>query len=159
MTQVVVADAGPLIGLGHVGRLVLLRDLYRTVLIPPRVREELRIGSGCRVGGAGGGLDPSGAAAASRYAGLVDAGEAEAIAFAREVPLRFLLIDDRRGRDLARRLGVTVVGTGGVLLTAKKRGLVDALRPVLAELSAAGYRLSGPLQDRLLALAGEGKAR
>ena len=46
MTTAIVADAGPLIGLGKIGRLPLLQALYGTVLIPPCVHEELRVGSG-----------------------------------------------------------------------------------------------------------------
>ncbi|MBI5016838.1 MAG: DUF3368 domain-containing protein [Deltaproteobacteria bacterium] len=164
MTAVVVADAGPLIGLGRVGRLPLLRLLYGALLIPPRVLEELDVGSG-RPGAtavaqalAEGWLqvrsigDPSGL---SRLSGLVDAGEAEALVLAEEVVLRFLLIDDRRGRAVARRRGLTVVGTGGVLLAAKKKGLQEAVGLVVAELAATGYRLSPELRARLLALAGE----
>jgi hypothetical protein len=46
VTGVVVADTGPLVGLGRVGLLHLLRDLYDRILIPPTVHDELRLGSG-----------------------------------------------------------------------------------------------------------------
>lgn len=45
MTAAIVADAGPLIGLGKIGRLPLLQTLYGMVLIPQGVHEELRVGS------------------------------------------------------------------------------------------------------------------
>ncbi|MBI5445597.1 MAG: DUF3368 domain-containing protein [Deltaproteobacteria bacterium] len=161
---VVVADAGPLIALGRIGQLWLLRDLYGIVLIPPCVFEELQVESGRPGAKAAAEALREGwlrvqivrdSSALSRLVAWVHPGEAQAIVLAQEVPLRFLLVDDRRAREAGRRSSVKVVGTGGVLLTAKRRGLIEAVGPLVADLSAAGYRLSQPLIDRLLALAGE----
>ena len=46
MSHVVVADAGPLIGLARVGQLDLLRELYSAVRVPPMVHAELAIDTG-----------------------------------------------------------------------------------------------------------------
>ncbi len=161
MSPPVVADAGPLIGLARVGRLGLLHGLYGAVLIPPAVEDELRLAEP-RPGVA--------ALTAARKAGwlrveapapteglrklllLVDPGEAEAIELAIQRRCRFVLLDDRRGRNAARR---RAAGTGAVLLAAKSRGLIDAVGPVLGELAAASYRLAPDLARRLLEKAGE----
>ena len=82
------------------------------------------------------------------------AGEAEAIALAAAQRL-LLIIDDRRGREAAVSRGEDVTGSGGVLLAARRRGLVAAVRPLLDELVAAGLRLDEELYTGILARAGE----
>ena len=76
---------------------------------------------------------------------LLGPGEAEAIALAEQEDTRFLLIDDARGRRMARARGIPVVGVAGVLLVAKSHGELAAVGPVLDRLSDAGYRLSPQL--------------
>jgi predicted nucleic acid-binding protein len=86
---------------------------------------------------------------------VLDAGEAAAILLAQETACRFLLIDERRGRAIARRRGIPVVGVAGVLLAAKRRGLPASVEPVLTALAHGGYRLSDALVLEVLRLAGE----
>ncbi|WP_459872928.1 DUF3368 domain-containing protein [Endothiovibrio diazotrophicus] len=86
---------------------------------------------------------------------LIDPGEAEAILLAGQIACRFLLIDERRGRAVARRRGVPVVGTGGLLVVAKERGAIGSVREVLAELAGQGYRLAPALLEEIRRLAGE----
>ena len=86
----------------------------------------------------------------------LDPGEAEAIALAMEVRSDLLLIDERRGRAAAKRLGTRVIGVLGILVEAKQRGLVPALRPMIAALEdEAGFRISAGLRERVLHVAGE----
>ena len=167
MTGIVVADTGPLIALGRVECLKLLHDLYQDILIPPAVREELLLGSG-RPGARQSAealeqgwlqvQEPSAgsAQALSELMLVLDPGEAEAILLAEEVNCRFLLIDERKGRAIASRRGVPVVGIAGVLLAAKKRGLIDVVVPILKNLEQAGYRISAGLTKEITRLAGEG---
>lgn len=166
MSGIVVADTGPLIALGRVGYLQLLQALYREIFIPPAVHTELRLGSE-RPGAeqlvsamAQGWLQvrkPSAVTAQSLsgLALLLDPGEAEAIVLAEEMACRFLLIDERKGRAVARRRGVQVVGTAGLLLAAKRRGFVDEVLPIVRQLEKAGYRLSKALIKEIAGLAGE----
>jgi predicted nucleic acid-binding protein len=82
-------------------------------------------------------------------AGLDD-GEQEVIALAASMdgPVAILL-DDHAARSAAKRLGLHVTGSVGILLLAKKRGLVAGVTPLLEEARSKGYWLS----DRLVALA------
>ncbi|NJL28959.1 MAG: DUF3368 domain-containing protein [Thermoanaerobaculia bacterium] len=160
----VVADAGPLIALARIECLPLLHELYGAVVVPPRVLAELGIDSdrpgalALRRALAAGWFEV--VEASTDLAALgelpVDPGEAEAIWLARHhTDLRFLLIDERRGRQLARQLGLPVVGTAGVLLVAKQQGLVQEVRSMLLNLSEIGYHLSPRLCAEMLRLAGE----
>ena len=151
MTRVVIADTGPLIALARIGQLDLLRRLYGRVVVPPAVHAELAIDSnrpGAKVlaGEFAAGWIVVGTVADSSVRWELDQllgpGEAEAIALAEQSDIRFLLIDDARGRRTAPARGIPVVGVAGVLLVAKSRGELAAVGPVLDRLSDAGYRLS-----------------
>jgi predicted nucleic acid-binding protein len=166
LSEVVVADAGPLIGLARIDRLSLLTALYGPVVIPESVRAELGL-AGDRPGAkvlsaalASGAIQTRALAQGheAALAGLrllLDAGESAAILLAEETGCRFLLIDERRGREIARRRGIPVVGLAGVLLAAKRFSLLESVGPVLADLSQQGYRFAGGLVAEVLRLAGE----
>ena len=166
MSRVVVADAGPLIALARIDRLSLLITRYGAVAVPEAVLAELCVDAdrpGSRVLSAALAkgdiqprpLAPGGEADMARLSLLLDAGESAAILLAEQTGCRFLLIDERRGREIARRRGIPVVGLAGVLLAAKRSGLLEAVGPVLADLSRQGYRLSDALVTEVLHLAGE----
>jgi predicted nucleic acid-binding protein len=88
--------------------------------------------------------------------GELDQGEAEAIALALEVGGDLLLVDERRGRRAALRLQVRILGTLGLLIEAKIKGLIPAVQPILDELlHRAGFRLSPDLYARVLQETGE----
>ncbi len=59
---------------------------------------------------------------------------------------------------MALRLGLNVIGTAGVLLLAKQRGLIPCVRPPLDALGAAGFRLRKDVRDEILKAAGESEA-
>lgn len=67
-----------------------------------------------------------------------------------------VLMDERRGRADAKRMGFRVIGTGALLVAAKRRGSVDEVAPPLALLVEHGYRISARLQRALLEMSGEG---
>jgi predicted nucleic acid-binding protein len=167
MNRIVVADAGPLIALARIERLSLLAELYGFVVVPEAVLSELRLDSdrpGARVlsealavGLIQARVLPGHCEAdMARLSLVLDAGESAAILLAQELPCRFLLIDERRGRAIARRRGIPVAGLAGVLLAAKRRGLLESVQPLLMELARQGYRLSDALVLKVLRLAGEG---
>jgi predicted nucleic acid-binding protein len=66
-----------------------------------------------------------------------------------------LLLDERRGRAVAGRFGLRVVGLLGVLLDAKQRGLILEVKPLLEALRHAGFHISQELFDRVVQAAGE----
>jgi len=92
----------------------------------------------------------------SKYAQLLDSGEAEAIELARELRADRLLIDERKGRRLAAKEGLPVIGLLGVVLLAKRKNLIPSARSLLARLEReAGMYLAEDLREAALATVGE----
>ncbi len=159
----VVADTSPLIGLARIELLPVLSQLFTTVYAPAAVVAEATRDA-----------DRPGAAAiqqALRDGALVarnveptpelnaltavlDAGEAEALLLAEHLELP-VLIDERRGRGVAKAIGLEVIGTGALLIAAKKRGLITLVAPYLDRLQESGYRLSDTLISAILQRCGE----
>lgn len=81
-------------------------------------------------------------------------GEAAAIPLAERLRAT-LLCDDRAGRAEARRRGVPVVGTLGVLRLAKDRGFLQRIRPIIDTMRAAGMYASDALVREILVAAAE----
>jgi hypothetical protein len=86
----------------------------------------------------------------------VGKGEAEAIVLAGELQADVVILDDATARRVAEAEGRTVVGLLGLLLHAKLRGLVGAVRPSLDDMVAAGFFLDDSLYRSILGQAGEG---
>ncbi len=153
-----VADSSPLILFARIGQLGMLQALFDELLIPPAVyREVVERGRGRPGASEVAGAQwirvqrPAGGATGLTKLG---AGEAEAIALAEERRLA-LLVDDRGGRAVAAARRIEVIGSAGVLLTAKRRGLIVVMQPLLDELLAIGLHLDDGLYAGVLALAGE----
>lgn len=153
MSGVVIADSSPLIGLARINQLKLLHLLYAEIWIPPAVHAELKpdaqrpgsqkLRAALEVGWLR--IANSEQFSADTYAELrqtLDMGESEAIALAEAMNARFLLIDERKGREVAIRRGVPIAGIGAVLLAAKRHGHILSVTVELGELKKAGYRLS-----------------
>jgi predicted nucleic acid-binding protein len=82
---------------------------------------------------------------------VLDPGEADAISLALALRADAILIDEHRGRNEARRLGLRPLGVVGVLEQAASRDLVD-LAAVLKQLvSTTNFRISNRVVDEVLA--------
>ncbi len=66
-----------------------------------------------------------------------------------------IVLDEKLGRRVAANSGVAVIGSAGVLLAAKRHGLVEAVRPIIDAFTANGYGLSRELVHAVLVRAGE----
>ena len=161
--MIVVSDASPLIALSAVARLDLLRELFETVLIPEAVYVEIvQLGTGlpgAKEVDEAEWITPGvvGNIGFVKVLGLdLDPGESEAIVLALENGADLLLMDERKARRTANRLGLKVAGTLGLLVLAKQQGLLQEIRPVLdALVNQAGLRISSGVYQQTLRLAGE----
>lgn len=157
-----VSDAGPLIHLSWIDQLSLLKRLFDEVIVSPAVRDEvLAPPQGTR------GLDVIQRAFAEDWLRVVtltaplravdalDRGEAEALVLAEEIGADLLITDDAPARLEARRRGLGVVGTVGILTRARDQGLIPAALPLLLELRRLGQWMS----EGLLRLVREEEAK
>lgn len=152
--QPVISNTSPLIGLLGINCLPLLRDLYTEVWIPREVKKEfivvdetfyqevLNKAPWIKV------VDVRNSQSATIYQGI-DAGEAEVFALAVEHDARLVILDENKGRQRATKIGLKVKGTLGVLLEAKKEGLIVAIKPLLIQLRANGIRMSDSLINKV----------
>jgi len=159
----IVSDSSALINLARIGRLDLLQQLYREVTIPEAVWHEVVFEGAGQVG-----ADIVKDATWIKTRAVtnkdlvralrqeLDAGEAEAIALAQETEAELLLMDDHLGRQTARHLGLRYTGLIGVLIEAKRKGLISSVKPTIEKLrNVAGFRISEALYLRVLQDEGE----
>jgi uncharacterized protein len=144
-----VVDSTALIGLERIQRLDLLPAMLDPLVVPPAVVTEF--GSQPPWMTVAAPLD-LGMVAALRL--IMDFGESEAITLAYERGLRIIL-DDRKAREAAHRLGIPVTGTVGLIVKAKEEGIIRETRPLLDALEANNFRISPALRQEALRLSGE----
>jgi len=160
--ELVVSNSGPLITLATIGRLDLLKSLFVRIAVPQAVYEEVVI--------QGQGEPGSKEVAEAEWIHTVpvqdrlavnllqeslDTGESEAIVLGQELNARYILLDDALARRKADLIGLSVVGTLGVLLMARKAGLVPAVKPILDDLMQTDFRMSERVREVVLAKSGE----
>lgn len=161
MTRLVVADAGPLIALGKLEHIALLTKLWGKVLAPQSVISECL--NDIRLPGA----QAVQVAIARRLLTVVvdpdslneeslglDAGERAAVLTANKLKAD-ILVDEKRGRKVARNMGLVVIGTVGVIVLARERSLISAAKPLLHGLKENGYYVGDSLLKAALKRCGE----
>ncbi len=161
----VVSDTSPISNLAIIGRVGLLRQRYGMVQIPEAVAKEIAcltriearqsIEAAVREGWIIKWDDPRWhlSLAARAFLGL---GETAAIDLALEIKADLLLIDEKKGREAARRHGLVVGGLLGELLHAKQRGWISELkREVLLLRTEARFFISAEIERLILNEAGE----
>ena len=85
----------------------------------------------------------------------VDLGEASAITLTIETPGSTILIDDLKGRKLAKRLGLNFMGVLGMLLKAKQHNIIAAVKPFTNAIQQTDFRVTEELINYVLEQAGE----
>ncbi len=146
MSKLVIADSTCLIGLSRIGKLDILRDLFGTITIPDAVfYEVVTLGKGRP-----GAIDVKKAEwiakltvknrlAVSAFKFNLGAGESEAIALASENETDYIILDDRKARDIATGLSLSVIGTVAVLNKAAQKRIIKDFQKVLKDLKNAGF--------------------
>lgn len=79
----------------------------------------------------------------------LDPGEASVICMASDQQDYLMVLDDLKGRKVANALGLNFTGTLGVLVKAKRNGLIEKLEPYVEKLIQDGIRISNQVLDEI----------
>jgi predicted nucleic acid-binding protein len=159
----VVSNTSPISNLAIIGRLDLLKRRYGTVRIPPAVAAELSVlshpAAKARISAAlteGWLVTEQVPPGSPQLPFPLDAGETEAIRLAVATHADVLLMDEKRGREAARRNGLAVGGVLGELLHARQARILTSLRPEINRLRAeAGFFVDPEIEGFILPQVGE----
>lgn len=156
--MIVVPDAGPLIYLAGAGQLSLLPRLFAQVIVPQLVYDEVVVHGAGQIGAAeveaATWLHVADATPDGSLLAVLDKGEAAAIPLAQRLGAT-LLVDDGDARALAIERGLVVIGTLGVLVLAKRRGLVTQVAPIIELMQGLGMFVASALHSAVLRAADE----
>jgi uncharacterized protein len=159
----VISDTSGISALIQIGQLRLLESLFREIVIPQKVADELLQLSKF-------GIDltefsdarwihvvqPAQTPLLQQLSKTLHPGESFAIVLAIELNADLLIVDDAAARQAAAQLHIPHTGIAGVLVRAKQRGFLSAVKPVLDDIIArANFRLHPKTYQKILELAGE----
>jgi len=155
-----VINTTPLISLAVINKLSLLDELFENVYIPMAVfKEATRKGkkhtASIESWGKNRTVDINDMKTKSALELTLDEGEAEVIVLAQEVGADLVIIDEDKARKVAKRSGLNITGTIGLLLDAKKRGKITYIKPLLDRLKEDGIYISKNLYDNALSQSSE----
>ncbi|WP_341327755.1 DUF3368 domain-containing protein [Methylotuvimicrobium sp. KM2] len=157
--MILVADCSALIALSTCDRLALLDQIFGQVVVPEGVYNEATEPNKKQASQLTTYLkDKIRKVDMQNYVfldGFADAGETEAMILYKQISADKLLIDDRRGRNIATLNQIETIGSLGVLLVAKQRGLIDQIASLLRQLDQSDIYLSKQLISTVLELANE----
>ncbi len=162
-TKEIVINTGPIIALvAGFGDLNILQRMYQRVLVPYEVHQEIQVGGphqfGVKEFKDASWLEkwPEALYIAPLLLNTLDSGEASVIQLALNEKIRTVCIDESRGRRIARLSGLSLTGSIGILLRAKREGHIYSIRNMLERMLEKGVWLSQKVVDFALRQAGEG---
>ena len=154
----VISNTTPLIGLADIGCFDVLQKLYKEIMIPAAVHEEVK-------------SEPArtlvrnsdfihvypvkDSQSRKMFSSRLHAGEVEVMLLAEERQADLLIMDDNAAKKTAKFLGFKVTGTLGILLKAKKEGHINAIKPLVEKLQETGFYVSPKVKQYVLEEANE----
>jgi predicted nucleic acid-binding protein len=144
--SIVISDTSSLIVLTKIGQLDLLNKLYSQIITTPEIVFEFGnpLPDWIQV------IEVKNRDLKKSLELQLDLGEASAIALAHEIPDSTLILDDLKGRKIAKLLKLKFTGTLGILGRAKSEGFIPLLKPILDKLLETNFRVSNQLIEELL---------
>jgi len=154
----IVSNATPIIALLKINKLSILKKLYKEIIVPQEVYNEIESGKQkmfyrdlsqikwIKI------KNIKDEKSLSYFLDL-DKGEAETIILANEIKADLVIMDEKLGRFHAKHADLKVTGTLGVLLKAKKSGVILKIQPLLYALKEKGIWLDNNLIQKVIELA------
>ena len=151
MHKTIISDTSCLILLEKIGELDILHKLFGTITTTSEVAAEFgqSLPSWFEL------KQPIDKNYQSIIEASVDKGQASAIALAVELDDCLLIIDDLKGRKFAQQLGLTIIGTIGIIVDAKLAGIILSVKPILAKIKSTNFRITEQLELLIIKRAGE----
>jgi predicted nucleic acid-binding protein len=151
MSKTIISDTSCFIVLSKIGHLDILQKLFNNIITTPEIAAEF------------GNVLPNWIeliAVKDKYKQQlletqIDKGEASAIALALEMENPLLIIDDYKARKLAKTLQIDYTGTVGIIILAKQKGVINAIKPFLEKIKTTNFHISEELERFVLNEANE----
>lgn len=149
----VIADSGAIFSLAIVQKLDLLNKLFDSVRIPFAVWQEITLNKTNEIYPDIKSFFENKVEKISSFNELtfvMDYGESESVILYKELDAQYLLIDDKKARELAENFGLNCIGTLGLLILAKKEKHIHELKPIFEEFIARNRYYSKKLLNSIL---------
>ena len=151
MPPIIVSDASCLILYSKIVDFLILKKVFKQITITESVSKEFNQPLPCWVQV----RNPVGDFHL-RLLNQLDYGEATSISLASEFENSLLIIDELKGRKIAKELNINITGSLGILVAAKNKGIIDSVKPILLKVRQTNFRLSDKLIEMVLLRSGEG---
>lgn len=156
----VIPNTTPILSLLKIDKLVILKEIYGNIIIPYAVYEEIEKGIKKPYYQDLTQLDWIKIKKISKPKELsffidLDKGEAEVLILSQELAADLVIIDEVLGRRYAKQMDMRLTGTLGILLKAKKQGLITSVKDLLSELEQKGSWFNPKLLSKVLELVDE----
>jgi predicted nucleic acid-binding protein len=146
MNRIIISDTSCLIALSNIGLLNILKDLYQEIIITQDVKDEFgeKLPEWIVV------LTVKNTGRQTEIETRLDKGEASSIALALEIEESILIIDEIKGRNIAKSFNIEIIGTIGILLLANKKGLIKDVMATIQKQVNKWFRLSDTIIEKLI---------
>ena len=148
--KIIIADTSSLILFSKIQKLDILKDLFNDVQITPEVASEfgdfpkwIKIHHYSNID------------KYKEFEAILGKGEASAIALALEIDNPLLLIDEKKGRKIAKENSISIIGSLGIVLLAKQKGKITSAKEVLELIQKTDFRISNSIINFILKESGE----
>lgn len=151
----IVCDSSAIIALERINYLWLLESLSEDIIIPYAVNKEIRSKKGINLPMCIRVEEARDRLYIRRNRKYLHLGEVEAIALAKDIKADLIILDDKKARKFAEKEGLKVAGLPVLLIRAKKKGIIEKVKPVIDDLRRHSFFMGEDIYVEILKLSGE----